>query len=146
MAERAWVTVVSGPPCSGKSTFVDEHREPGDVVVDLDRIAHALGYPAEHVDWSEVEHHPARVAAMIARASVLKAVRSRRVSGHVWVIHSTGIVDLGGAAFASSQLDPGRDVCVERARAAGRPASTLEQIDRWYGVADAVDGSTSQDW
>lgn len=138
--------MVSGPPCSGKSTYVAEHARPSDVVVDVDRIAHALGYPTEHLDWSETEQHPARVAALIARASVLKAVRQGRIGGHVWVVDQAGSVDLAGAAFASTQLDPGQDVCAARARAAGRPASTLEQIDRWYAATSGPAGATSQPW
>lgn len=146
MDSRARVTVVSGPPCSGKSTHVDDCRTEADVVIDFDRIAHALGYPTEHVDWSESVHHPARVVAMIARASVLKAVRQGRVASRVWVIHSTGIVDLAGVACEVVRLDPGREVCVARARAAGRPAATLEQIDRWYGGTPGPTPSTSQEW
>jgi predicted kinase len=33
------VTLVYGPPCAGKSTFVQERALPGDVVLDFDVIA-----------------------------------------------------------------------------------------------------------
>ena len=33
------VTLVCGPPASGKSTYVDQHKEPTDLVIDLDVIA-----------------------------------------------------------------------------------------------------------
>lgn len=143
------VTVVSGPPCSGKSTYVAEHAEPGDVVVDVDLIAHAFGYPTEHLDWSDTEQHPARTAALIARASVLKAVRAGRIDGRVWVIDAAGRVvdELRGVLIDSMvDLDPGRDACLARARADGRPASTLEQIDRWFAARPGRVGATSQEW
>lgn len=140
----AQVVVVSGPPCSGKSTHVTEHRGPRDVVVDLDAIAHALGYPTAHLDWSDQPQHPARVAAFIARASLLKAIREGRVSGPtVWVVDAVGSV---AVRHRPVRLDPGRDVCLERARATGRPASTLSEIARWYDERAGALGTTSQEW
>lgn len=35
--------VICGPPCSGKSTYVREHAEDGDLLVDYDVIAQAFG-------------------------------------------------------------------------------------------------------
>lgn len=80
------VTVVTGPPCAGKSTYVREHAGQGDVVVDLDAIAQSLGYPTAQVDWSEPTPHAARVAAMIARASLVKAAIAGKLTGapRVW--------------------------------------------------------------
>jgi hypothetical protein len=37
------VTLVTGPPCAGKSTYVRAHAQPGDLVLDLDEIARQLG-------------------------------------------------------------------------------------------------------
>lgn len=36
------LTVVIGPPAAGKTTYVLAHARPGDIVVDLDRLANAL--------------------------------------------------------------------------------------------------------
>lgn len=36
------LTIVTGPPCGGKSTHIATHATPGDIVIDLDRIALAL--------------------------------------------------------------------------------------------------------
>lgn len=142
----ALVVVVSGPPCSGKSTHVAEHRTDRDLVVDLDVIAHALGYPTDHLDWAAADH-PARVAALIARASVLKAVRQSRIRGTVWVIDAAGETPaLAGLRLRTVALDPGRDVCLDRAQAAGRPASTLTEIARWYEQRTGALGATSQEW
>ena len=32
-------TVVTGPPCSGKTTYILNHMAEGDIMVDFDRIA-----------------------------------------------------------------------------------------------------------
>lgn len=37
-------TLVAGPPCGGKSTYVAEHASPGQTVVDFDAIVEELGY------------------------------------------------------------------------------------------------------
>ncbi len=36
------LTIVYGPCCGGKSTYVEQHRQPGDLVIDLDVIAGEL--------------------------------------------------------------------------------------------------------
>lgn len=40
--------VVSGPPCSGKSTYVRDNMGDRDVVFDYDRISTALTHVDEH--------------------------------------------------------------------------------------------------
>ena len=42
------VTVVCGPPGSGKTTYVREHARWGDLVVDLDAIYVAIGGQGDH--------------------------------------------------------------------------------------------------
>ena len=42
------ITIVLGPPCGGKSTYVAEQAQSGDVVVDYDALAQALGSPTPH--------------------------------------------------------------------------------------------------
>lgn len=37
------IVLVMGPPAAGKTTYVRQHAEPGDVVIDYDAIAQALG-------------------------------------------------------------------------------------------------------
>lgn len=142
----ASVCVVTGPPCSGKSTYIAEHAKPGELVVDLDAIARTLGYPSKHIDWAEDVPHPARVAAMRARASVLKAIADGSVSGRVWLVDllaspeaQARVKQLGARVV---RLDPGPDECHRRATADGRNAATHAQIDSWYGSL----GVTSQTW
>jgi AAA domain len=38
------VKLICGPPAAGKSTYVQAHAQPGDIVIDLDLIARERGY------------------------------------------------------------------------------------------------------
>lgn len=135
------ITVVTGPPCSGKTRYVNEHRSDGAVVVDLDAIARALGYPAEHVTWND--QHPAVTAARGVRSHMVGLVQ-RRLYSESWVIDATPhpttlrIFERAGARVV--RLDPGLDECRRRAIADGRDQSTLERIDAWYRSRGAAAG------
>lgn len=140
--------VVTGPPCSGKSTYIRERASEFATVIDLDDIAHALGYGFDHIDWGEPTPHPARVAAMIARASLVKAALTGKLGGEVWLT-DTVVSSVAEARYASVgaevvSLDPGLGLCLDRAAEDGRWPATREQIEKWYS-ADEV-GQTSEEW
>lgn len=125
------ITVVSGPPCSGKTTYVADNRKDGDVVVDLDALVVALG---SGTTWD------AKVVALAARAAAIDCVLSG-VGVDAWIIDSNLRSDSrdryvqAGADFVA--VDPGMDVCL--ARAAGRPAGTEDVIRGWYAAQDSKD-------
>lgn len=131
------LTVVTGPPCAGKTTYVADHRGLGDLVLDIDQLAHALGYPAAHIDWSApADEHPARAAARLARIAVMNAVQSGEIPGRIWLIEtrlhriSRKIYERDGAEFV--HLDPGQAECHDRANRDGRHDATHDQIRGWY--------------
>lgn len=122
------VTIVCGPPCSGKSTYVRTHMQPGDLVVDYDDIARRLGSPREH------DHHPSYhrpVEATIGRAIAgIKRGRHERA----WVIRS-GVTrareladQLDGTVVV---LDEDDAVLHERATQRPNPERTRQAIAEW---------------
>lgn len=121
--------IVIGPPCSGKTTLVDNSRSPADVVIDLDALAHALGYEADHGASGTVYH-----VAQAARTAAIKEALYR--SGTTWIIHTAPSDEQleqyrqRGAVF--HVLSPGMDVCLDRARADNRPNGTARAIREWY--------------
>lgn len=123
------LTVVTGPPCAGKSTYVRTHAGPDDVVVDYDLLAEALGSGDSH-------DHPPHIAhvARSAREAAIKTAVGYHHHGHrVWVI-DTELPDRrrreymrAGATIATVTAE--RDVLHDRARS--RPPRWHRMIDQW---------------
>ena len=55
------VTLVTGPPCSGKSRHVDLHAQPGQLIACHDHEARRAGSPRRH-DHADNHHHAAQAA------------------------------------------------------------------------------------
>lgn len=123
--------VITGPPCAGKSTYAREHAGAGDVILDLDTIAHALGYPHEHIKPDDRGMTVVR-AALRARASALKEIGMHRSgrAGVAWLIDTNGTHR--HEADHVHTIDPGPDVCHMRADADGRAVDTHAEINDWY--------------
>ena len=124
------INVVLGPPCAGKSAYVDAHKADGDVSVDFDRLAKAFGSTVAHGSTGAP-----RVVALSARQAAINRIL-RGVDADAWIIHTNPPADTlqeyvnAGAEFV--MVDPGADECHARAVRDGRPESTHEAIDAWY--------------
>jgi len=130
--------VVTGPPAAGKSTYVRDNAEPGDVVIDLDALAVALGSPDPH------DHPPAiAAAAHAARNAVIASAKTARTD--TWLIHS--VPDQAALDSYAKQgadiiaVDPGEDVVRQRIEAE-RPAAAHAVADRWYSPDRTWDDAT----
>jgi predicted kinase len=76
------VTLVAGPPCAGKTTWVRQHAQPGDLVLDADNIARRLGSTDQ---WQHAQPH--RQAAQDVMWQQMAAVRAMP-AGTAWVIRA----------------------------------------------------------
>lgn len=117
--------VVTGAPCSGKTTFVAEHKAEGDIVIDLDALGVALGASEQ---WRRSES--INRVALAARKAAIDAVGD----ADAWLIH-TQPTDEQRASYVGAtfhDLDPGIDECLERARTDGRPHGTEQAIRDYY--------------
>lgn len=126
------LTVVIGPPASGKSTWCLEHAKPGDVVIDFDRLAVALTGAG-----GDAHDHAAAVTtvARAARTAAIEAALKLAGKTDVYLIHSSPgrermarYLELGAQVVT---VDPGRDVVRERCKHE-RPARMFAVIDEWY--------------
>lgn len=72
-ADKRPVYIIEGAPGSGKTTYVQSRKQPGDIVIDLDLLASALqGDVVAHPDYT-----PVMDAVISAREAVYKTIRNR---------------------------------------------------------------------
>lgn len=125
------IHVITGAPCSGKSTYVQEHAEPGDVVVDFDALASALGAsPHEAVTEST---NPVK-AAFQARDAVIDWVLD--TDSEAYIIHTkptdaqlARYMD-AGAEFV--EVEATLEECLARCEEDDRPEGTADIIREWF--------------
>lgn len=127
------ITVVAGPPCGGKTTYVNTHHAPGAVIVDFDALAVALGSETFH------DHTPEHVpATRAARAAAIETVLADQPARGAWIVDTAPTRSmLARYRRAGAHLvvvDPGLDECLRRAELDGRPDWTIREIHRWYAT------------
>ena len=123
------IHVVIGPPCSGKSTYVQEHRKKGDIVVDFDRLCQALGSDEKHSAPDNIK----QVAFTGRGAIILDICKNDR---EAWIIHTNPtekqleMYEKAGAEFI--EMDTDLETCLERCEADNRPPGTAEIIKQYF--------------
>jgi len=133
------ITIVTGPPCGGKSTYIKEKAKPEDLIIDMDRIALAVSVegtePFEYGERTRKVARDARAAA-IKRAVVL--AQGERYWG-VWIIHTDPSADERMMYRAMNaqivEVSPGRDVCLQRLKSRPQRNQQIarEVIEKYYG-------------
>ena len=73
------VTLVCGPPASGKSAYVANHASPIDKVIDLDVIRQTVGGTSWDQDPGVIKR------AFVYRSRILRTLKDRR-NGRAWLI------------------------------------------------------------
>jgi HK97 family phage prohead protease len=122
------VTLVWGPPCSGKSSFVRQNARRGDLILDRDSIHMALSNLDSHDRDSDV-------SSMVNRTfdELLRHVQDYPRS--VWIIQSSPRkIDRSKFAHLVTRTEfifADVDTCLERARNE-RPDEWQEFINRWF--------------
>ena len=142
------IYVVTGPPASGKTTWVQQRARYGDVVIDYDAIVAALHREDEHLSGDPAEQplHLAQVANVARQAAIDAAMHKhdmRETNGcDVYIVHTTpsrqhlNQYRKHGAEMV--ECDPGYAECVRRAETERTPRQ-LAFVQDWYerrGLAD----------
>ena len=135
------ITLVYGPPGAGKSTYVQQHRQPDDLVVDYDLLGNALGSNTRE------QHQEIHGTINAARNAVLTQIRKGETGARkVWIVSTNPRAPTMFPHHEAIHLDPGRDVARDRAVNGGRTDSALELLDSWYADQPAVEATPSRDW
>ncbi len=132
------LTIVTGPPCSGKSTYIRDRATHGDIVIDLDRIALAL--TSEDTASHDYPDH-VRTVARKARISAIDAALIQHAAGQqVWIIDAAPTKEQRayyhrrGARF----IDLTVTADVLATRLAARPARNRHLVESLTGISAAV--------
>lgn len=126
------IIIVTGPPAAGKSTYIYEHWQPGDIIIDYDLIANTLA----GVEQSN-HQHPQHVKAITkaARQAAIDAAIKHDGEHTVWIIHSTPsekLIDTYKQHDATIiTIDPGKDIVMKRCKAERSP-EMLKVAATWY--------------
>lgn len=130
------LTIVCGPPASGKTTYVKDHAHPTDIVIDLDAIA--LSLDPSYQQWTGMLTGGFLDQAIRVRNSLLGHL-SRAKTGAAWFIVSAPTqaernwwqTKLGGRVVLMSTSG---EECKRRAMQRGTPQA-VKGVDDWYRMS-----------
>lgn len=124
-------TLIIGAPCAGKTTYARQNRKAGDPLIDFDRLVEATGGTAHAQGQDDIR----RVAEAMRKAGQGRGF-AEDIDADVWAIHTRpsngALADMAERGIRIICLDPGENVCLERAEKEARSKSSIEAIKAWY--------------
>lgn len=126
--------IITGPPAAGKTSFIAEHSQPGDIRIDLDHIANLLA----GVDPDNHDHAPhVWAVAKAARTAAIDAALKHAAEHDVWVIDSkptpANLTRYREHGAQIHTIDPGKTTVMSRIKNQ-RPARMIQVAAAWYSA------------
>ena len=133
--------LITGPPAAGKTTWVQRHAQPGDITIDYDTLAEALG--------GDGHDHSVQIKAVTkaARQAAIDAALPLAADHDVYVIHGMPSADLLaryqalGARIVT--VDPGREVVMARCKEQ-RAWQMTRAAETWYAQQTSGGGQQTR--
>jgi tRNA uridine 5-carbamoylmethylation protein Kti12 len=128
--------IITGPPCAGKSTYAQAHAKPGDMVIDLDRIA--LSIAAENTHHHSYPLSIRNTARLMRKAALPAAVGHARKADTYLIdskpgTRSRSIYKKNNAVFI--ELTAPLAILVERCQNE-RPPWVMQTLLTWWEEPD----------
>lgn len=126
------LTILCGPPCSGKTTYIAERSKPGDIVIDIDVIARNID--PTYTPWDGKLSTDLLNKAIRTRNEMLGSL-ARQHRRQAWFIVSAPTSEEREWWRAKLEgdlvlLHPGIDECKRRATQRGTPRAA-QGVDEW---------------
>ena len=139
------IHLIVGPPGAGKTTHVQQHAGPDDLIVDWDALADATRAGPNRTGTPEQDPTSANTArgeaTRRARNAILTGLRRGEIPvPHAWIISTNPDAATIFPHHDMTILDPGIDVAKER-----RP-QLPDVVDHWYANQPAEQTTNSRDW
>ena len=127
------IYLIYGPPCAGKSTYIQSHLTEGDIVCDVDLLYSAISGRDPH-DADLWAHE----VALLLKERLLDIIRDREGGWKdAYVVSLANTLERLAAdmervkADAAVYIDTPKEVCLERAKE--RPPYFSLLIEEWFG-------------
>jgi hypothetical protein len=128
------LTIVCGPPASGKTTYLRDNAKPGDITIDLDPIMGEID--PTYRQWSGPQPPSDLLDKAIRRRNAILGSLARAHGRSAWFIVAAPTkaerdwwaTKTGGTIVL---LDPGKAECKRRAEARGTPHA-VAGVDDWH--------------
>ncbi len=109
------IEVISGAPCAGKSTYIRNKAQPGDIIIDLDRIA--LAITTENTPHHDYDSTIRQIAIQGRKALIAQALTYGQQK-NIYIIdtnpspHSKRLYQQFRATW--TRLDTPKETCLQR--------------------------------
>lgn len=117
------VYLIHGAPASGKTTEAKRRAKPGDIIIDSDLLAEALGSPSSH-------DHPAHVKSLAMHLRDVAVAKTAHQACDVYIVSASPNAVNTIPHDTAILCDPGMGTCLARAKM--RPKWTTLAVKTWY--------------